>query len=82
MNGAIDPIERVKQLEENYEILEEEYIQKCNEARELQAKMKEHEEKLNAKSRHYEMMFNDCERNRQILAAQMDIVYLIFGKRN
>lgn len=82
MNGAIDPIERVKQLEESYETLKKEYMQKCEEVLELQTKMKEHEEELNAKSWHFEMLFNDAEHNRQILAAQMDVVYLIFGKKN
>lgn len=57
-------------------------MQKCEEALELQTKMKEHEEELNAKSWNFEMLFNDAERNRQILAAQMDVAYLIFGKKN
>ena len=75
-----------------YGELHKEYLHLSEENQKLNEKLerfesdevyaKEHNEELYAKLRHFEMMFNDAERNRQILAAQMDIIYLIFGKKN
>lgn len=56
------------ELQEKHGALHREYLCVCEENEELRAKLG-----------HFEMMFNDAERNRQILAAQMDVVRMIFG---
>ena len=73
---------------QKYDELRVEYLRLCEDNQELNAKLEKHEataaynDDLEARCRHFEMMFNDAERSRQILAAQMDVVYLIFGKKN
>ena len=90
--GEINYEALVDELQEKYSELHLEYLNVCEVNQELAEKLErfendkvyagERNEELHAKLRHYEMMFNDAERNRQILAAQMDVVYLIFGKKN
>ncbi len=90
--GKIDYKELVNQLQAKYTELCNDYLRVCEDNQKLQAKLeeceingvyvKERDEELRAKLHHYEMMFTDAERNRQMLAAQMDVVYLIFGKKN
>ena len=75
-----------------YSDLHKEYLHMCEETQKLTEKLErfeddkvyavEREEGLRAKLHHCEMVIADAERNRQILAAQMDVVYLIFGKKN
>lgn len=73
---------------QKYDELHVEYLRLCEDNQALNAKLEKHEARaaynddLESRCRHFEMMFNDAERNRQILAAQMDVVYLIFGKTN
>ena len=65
-----------------------EYDHMCRKYQELNEKLevaeceneylKEYSKEQEAKCRHYEMLFTEAERNRQILAAQMDVVYRIF----
>ena len=78
------------ELQAKYSELHREYLCVCEENQKLTEKLErfesgkvyavERNDELNAKLRHYEIMLNDAERNRQILAAQMEVVYLIFGK--
>lgn len=63
----------------NWSAENEELKAKCSDLEETLQKVASENEELRAKCRHYEMMFNDAERNRQILAAQMDVVRMIFG---
>ena len=57
----------------------EELKAKCDDLEETLQKVASDNEELRAKLRHYEMAFNDAERSRQILAAQMDVIRMIFG---
>ena len=57
----------------------EELKSKCSDLEDLLRKVNADNEELRAKLRHFEMAFNDAERNRQILAAQMDVIRMIFG---
>lgn len=80
------------ELQAKYSELHREYLNVCEVNQELTAKLErfesdkvyagERNEEIYAKLKHYEMLFNEAERNRQILAAQMDVVYLIFGKKD
>ena len=80
------------ELQAKYGELHREYIHVCEENQKLNEKLErfesgkvyatERNEGLHAKMRHYETMFKEAERNRQMLAAQMDVVHLIFGKKN
>ena len=80
------------ELQEKYAELHREYLHVCETNQKLTAKLDlfesdkvyatERNEGLHAKLRHYETMFKEAERNRQILAAQMDVVHLIFGEKN
>lgn len=88
--GEINYAALCDELQAKYSDLCREHLCVCEENQKLTEKLErlesddvyavERNNELNAKLRHYEMMLNDAERNRQILAAQMDVVYLIFGK--
>ena len=90
--GETDFKELYDDIFSKYSDLHKEYLYLCKENQKLTEKLErlesdkvyagERNEELYAKVRHFEMMFNDAERSRQILAAQMDVVYLIFGKKN
>lgn len=88
----IDHAQRASELEIEYKELNKECQYLREENQKLTEKLErfecdkvyedENNDKLRAEARHWEMMFTNAERNRQILAAQMDVVYLIFGKKN
>lgn len=85
--AAIDYERLVDELQQKYSKLHSEYLRVCEDNQELNDKVERLEdarayrEELCAKLNHFEMLFNDAERNRQILAAQMDVVRMIFAGR-
>lgn len=84
--AEIDYERLVDELQKKYSELHKEYLHVCEENQRLNDKVerledeKVYNEELCAKLHHYEMLFNDAERNRQILVAQMDVVRMIFTR--